>query len=266
MGKRLLIGGVLAASLVFVVAAIAANVFKSVKPAVFDPAHSNLAQSGWLSGIGCPTSQDIQAFLPPNFDTTGTVTYADAGCPTTDPGDKTNEGLLLAKTGPTNDNAAGTAQLKDVKGITLTELGYDIRKGGAPGSATGSHCGAGAPRFNVTTSDGSWFIGCNSPPPTVTSTSDGWTRLRWSPVTGFKDGVTQSPVTGKVKDISIVFDEGQDTGPDFFGLAVLDNVDVNGTLVGQGAGPQNDENNDENDDNDNNDNHGGDQHGGDKHK
>ena len=50
-----------------------------------------------------------------------------------------------------------------------------------------------------------------------------------------------------VKEIDIVFDEGQDTGPDFFGLAVLDNVDVNGTLVGQGAGPRNG-NNDDNDD------------------
>jgi len=29
-----------------------------------------------------------------------------------------------------------------------------------------------------------------------------------------------------------VFDEGQDTGPDNFGLAVLDNIDVNGMLVG----------------------------------
>jgi hypothetical protein len=43
-------------------------------------------------------------------------------------------------------------------------------------------------------------------------------------------------ISGKtVKSLSIDFDEGQDTGPDNFGLAVLDNVDVNGTLVGQGA-------------------------------
>jgi len=36
--------------------------------------------------------------------------------------------------------------------------------------------------------------------------------------------------------ISIVFDEGQDASgaPDTFGLAVLDNIDVNGTLVGRG--------------------------------
>jgi len=37
-----------------------------------------------------------------------------------------------------------------------------------------------------------------------------------------------------VKSISIIFDEGQDAGPDNFGLAVLDNIDINGTLVGRG--------------------------------
>ena len=38
----------------------------------------------------------------------------------------------------------------------------------------------------------------------------------------------------EVKKISIVFDEGQDAGPDNFGAAVLDNIDVSGNLVGQG--------------------------------
>jgi hypothetical protein len=38
--------------------------------------------------------------------------------------------------------------------------------------------------------------------------------------------------------IAIIFDEGQDIsgGPDEFGLAVLDNIDVNGTLAGRGPG------------------------------
>jgi hypothetical protein len=35
-------------------------------------------------------------------------------------------------------------------------------------------------------------------------------------------------VTGSVVRLQIVFDEGQDAGPDFFGAAVLDNIDVNG--------------------------------------
>jgi hypothetical protein len=42
-------------------------------------------------------------------------------------------------------------------------------------------------------------------------------------------------ISGSIAEsISIVFDEGQDTGPDFFGLAVLDNIDVSGSLVGRG--------------------------------
>ena len=58
-----------------------------------------------------------------------------------------------------------------------------------------------------------------------------------------------------MKRISIVFDEGQDTGPDFFGLAVLDNIDVNATLVGRGENTENNKgkNKDKGDDGDNND-------------
>jgi hypothetical protein len=255
MSRRLLTGSVLVASAVFVAAAMAANSFHQVKPDVFDPANSNLVQSGWLSGIGCPTSQDIEAFVPPNFDTTATVTYADPGCPTGDPQDKTNEGLLLAKTGPTANNAAATAQLKDVPS-TVTELGYDIRKGGAPVSPIGSHCGAGAPRFDIVTKSGAvFFIGCNSPPGTITAASNGWTRLRWGASTlAFGQGTTPpAPLSSlSVKEIEIVFDEGQDTAPDFFGLAVLDNIDVNGMLVGEGTGPQHGH--------DNGDHAGGDNH------
>ena len=48
------------------------------------------------------------------------------------------------KTGETQNFAAATAELINLKGITLTELGYDIRKLGATASLKGSHCGAGA--------------------------------------------------------------------------------------------------------------------------
>lgn len=44
----------------------------------------------------------------------------------------------------------------------------------------------------------------------------------------------QLPAGKTIQSIEIVFDEGQDTGPDNFGLAVLDNIDVDGVLVGQG--------------------------------
>ncbi len=218
----------------------------SVTAREFDPARSFLVQAEWLDGIGCPTSQDIQAFLPPNFDTVGTVTYKDTGCPTGDSSDNHNQGLLLVKTGPTNNNAAAVADIKGASG-KITEVGYDLRKPGIPLMAAaandprGSHCGAGAPRFDLTTQDGkTYFIGCNSPPATVTAFSEGWIRLRWGSSVGlfafqgFAPFGLVNTSTLNVKNISIVFDEGQDTGPDNFGLAVLDNIDVNGMIVGRG--------------------------------
>jgi hypothetical protein len=209
--------------------------FHQVKPQEFDPAHTDLVQAAWLNGIGCPTNALI---ANPNSTFTGVAStgrFTDDACPfvpgSYDPKDQHNEGLLMVKTGPTGNFAAAVAELKKVKGITLTELGYDIRKSGSGASPLGSHCGAGAPRFNVVTQDGvTHFIGCNSPPAIfVPTTSTGWIRLRWTPAMAFP------PIVGPVERIQIVFDEGQDAGPDFFGAAILDNIDVNGMLVGHGA-------------------------------
>jgi hypothetical protein len=192
----------------------------SVRTGEFDPGKTFLVQAQWLDGIGCPNG-------------TG---YNDPACATgNDSSDKHNQGLLLAKTGPTATNASAFAVISGVKG-PVTELGYDIRKPVSAGTDMGSHCGAGAPRFNVETTTAFYFIGCNSPPARQTATGNGWIRLRWGgPLIGFNTTTnTFTTVTGDVKSLSIVFDEGQDTGPDFFGLAVLDNIDVNGTLVGRG--------------------------------
>jgi hypothetical protein len=214
-----------------VIAVYANDGFAQAKPFIFDPAKTHLVQGTWLEGIGCPTGAKV-AIYPA---TTPTGTFTAGGCQTGDSSDKTNQGLLLAKTGPLENNASAGAVLTNVKGITLTELGYDLRKPGTDqNDARGSHCGAGAARFNVTTSDGFWFVGCNSPAPVVTAFGDGWMRLRWTDLMGFKDGVSLSPITGTVKSISIVFDEDPSTGPDNFGVAILDNIDVNGELVGQG--------------------------------
>jgi hypothetical protein len=210
--------------------------FKHVQPGDFDPGKTYLVQAAWLSGIGCPTGASIAL---PNSTFTGvggSAPYTDLACPTGDLNDQHNEGLLLVKTGPTNNFAAATAELINVKGITLTELGYDIRKSGGSGlSPLGSHCGAGAPRFDVVTSDGNvHFIGCNSPPAVVEGSSTGWVRLRWG---AGELAAAFPPITPTdvVQRIVIVFDEGTDTGPDFFGAAILDNIDVNGTLVGEGS-------------------------------
>ncbi|MEK6226817.1 MAG: hypothetical protein AABM40_11080 [Chloroflexota bacterium] len=228
----------------------------SVKASEFDPANTFLVQAQWLDGIGCPTNAKVSA-----DGATTTSHYTDAACATGDSSDSHNQGLLLAKTGPTANFASAGADITGVKGITLTELGYDVRKPGVDtrAGARGSHCGAGAPRFNVTTADGITydFIGCNSGATPATSEVDGqgWIRLRWGAgsilafaANGPAAGTVVNISGMTVKSIQIVFDEGQDTGPDNFGLAVLDNVDINGTLVGQGDNADNkkDKNKDKN--------------------
>jgi len=214
--------------------------FKAVKPGQFDPAKTYMVQGAWLNGLGCPNG----FIANPNADFTAvasTSPFNDSACAIQDSSDQRNEGLILSKVGPTSNFAAAVAELINVKGMTLTELGYDIRK---PGAGThlgpqGSHCGAGAPRFNIITTADVFFLGCSSPSPTLETAGEGWIRLRWggsTPLVAFSASTfLLVPVTGTVKRIVIVFDEGQDTGPDFFGGAILDNIDVNGTLVGRGA-------------------------------
>ena len=212
--------------------------FHVVIPHDFDPGHTNLVEAGWLDGLGCPTNAMIAIS---NSTGTGIDHFeglTDLACPTGDAKDKKNEGLLLVKTGPSNNFAAAVAELKKVRGITLTELGYDIRKAGGNFSALGSHCGGGAPRFDVVTTDGvDHFVGdCNVAPPLgpdVVNLSGDWVRLRWGPT---QFALAGPPITAGevVQRIVILFDEGTDTGLDFFGAAIIDNIDVNGTLVGHG--------------------------------
>jgi len=200
---------------------------------LFDPAHTGLVGGEWVKGIGCPTNQPVATYPA----TSPTGTYTDGACPTGDPNDQDNWGLLLTKTGPTGNNASVEAELHNPKGTTLTELGYDIRKYGLGTSfgPLGSHCGAGAPRFDIVTTTDIFFLGCSSPPPTMETLGDGWIRLRWSPVMAYNSMFVLGPITGTVQRIVIVFDEGTDTsgGPDQFGAAILDNIDVNGMLVGK---------------------------------
>ncbi|MGI9057255.1 MAG: hypothetical protein ACR2H5_01610 [Ktedonobacteraceae bacterium] len=116
----------------------------------------------------------------------------------------------MTKLTKTTTNSASGANITNVKGIVLTEIGWDVRDNG--------HCGAGAPRFNVTTSDNvTHFIGCASPTP-ISSTPVGpdangftWHKNRYDPATAFP-AITPGET---VKSIQIVFDEGVDTGPDF---------------------------------------------------
>jgi hypothetical protein len=210
--------------------------FLDVRAGEYDPLRTHLVAGAWVNGVGCPTNARTTA-----DGVNEGPSYTDPACLTGDPRDKQVRGLLLAKTGPTSNVAAAVAEVKGVRGKTLTELGYDIGKPGGASDARGSHCGAGAPRFNIETADGGfYFLGCNSPSADDETVGDGWIRLRWGGTSPTLMAFSLSvgdfvDIKGKtLKSVTIVLDEGQDTGPDNFGLAVLDNIDVNGRLVGTG--------------------------------
>jgi hypothetical protein len=180
------------------------------------PAGSNIVTSTWLTGLGLPDNGGQN------------TTAADLA---TNPNKKDpHTGLLLSKNGPTPDCSAAGADVTKVKGITLTEIGFDIRNG--------THCGAGAPRFDVQASDGFHFLGgcSNGTPSPAPQDPLRWTRIRIDPS---NPAQANPPIAAgaTIQSISIIFDEGTDTvvfPPGSNGLADIDNIDINGVLVGSG--------------------------------
>jgi hypothetical protein len=207
----------------FVVSGTASAALNAVHPWTYDPMGTSLVESNWINHIGCPAPGA-------NITTDGsTLTpYSNQACPTEGRRDRNIQGLLLAKTGPTANWAAAGASLKGVAGAPLASLGYDIRKHGGFASQYGSSCGAGAPRFNVVTDFGTHFVGCASPAPISQTMGEGWTRLAWSPAQAFP----AIPADAPVRSIDLVFDEGTDVDPSHFGMAILDNITVNGSSIG----------------------------------
>src|SRR6185295_13429714 len=195
--KSMLLG--LAAGLLQIAAAHGAELEFSANPGVFDPGKTKSVTASWQQNQGLADD--------------------DKGAIQGTPG----KGLVLTKNAPTATNAASGATIDGVSFITLTEIGWDVRRDG--------HCGAGAPRFNITTADGvTHFIGCNSPAPTtvvqVTPGAMGFDRRRYDPASAFPPVAPGSAVVS----IEIIFDEGTDTPPNP-GSVVIDNIDVNGVII-----------------------------------
>ena len=219
----------------------------SVKPETFDPSHSNMVTAAWLGGLGCVTKGHVQAFVPPAFTTTQILPYADATCPTGDSEDSDNQGLLLAKTGPTNNNAAAGARIDGLGNFAITELGWDVRNG--------THCGAGAPRFNIHVKSEPastiHFVGCSAMPVVSTGLYGTRRRVTAAQLAGAGFAFAPIPMGSVIDSIEIVYDEGQDTPTATEagnGLVVLDNIDINGVLVGHGPGKGKGDDNGEGDD------------------
>ena len=179
-------------------------VYFKVSAGVYDPGHIFEAASRWQSGLGC---------------------FNDPACPTGDMFDHQNTGLLFAKSGATADLVAAIGSTTVKFGSAPLEFGYDLRDG--------SHCGAGAPRFNVVTNDGvDHFIGCASPAPTSANHGTAWTRMRWGDMSMsiMPPAVPAFLPGNSITSVTLVFDEGTDNGN---GYAILDNIEVNGIIVGR---------------------------------
>jgi hypothetical protein len=185
----------------------------SVQTSVFDPDNSEELVSTWLQGLG--VAKDLM----------------DASSLPTDGNDLENQGLVMSADGLSSagKNGAGLAQIVGAQGQSLTELGYDLRDG--------SNCGGGNPRFWITTVNNcQYFIECDQDSPTVTPLYGSWNRRRWTSLTGISPtGATPSCASlsssDTVKTLYIIFDAGTD------GFAILDNIDVNTTLIGHGPRP-----------------------------
>lgn len=189
------------------------------------PAGSRIVTSAWLGGMGLPdnggsNTTPIDLATNPNKE---------------DP----HQGLLLSKNGPTPDCSAAGATIRGVRGLLVTptfELGFDYRNGG--------HCGAGAPRYNVVVRPpvgpntfhfvGGCANGVKTPAPQDPLE---WTRVRFTATQQFPPIVPGS----RIVSIELIFDEGTDTtsvpdNPNGVGLAVVDNLDIDGALIGRGEG------------------------------
>ena len=216
-------------------------------------AGSHIVTAAWLGGMG----------LPDNGGQNTTLLDVATNPNKNDP----HRGLLLSKNGPTPDCSSAGATISGFRRpTTLTELGFDYRNG--------THCGAGAPRFNITSTLGfTYFAGCAAGTKTPAPQDPlEWTRVR---ITGADQVFPASPTAPvfafgpggtEVRSISILFDEGTDTSgvedPRGVGLAVIDNIDVGGRLIRSGAGvADGTRDNDEDDDHDHDHDHDRDDHG-----
>lgn len=182
---------------------------------------SHIVTSAWLGGMGLP-DQDSDTALN--------------GVPAT--ADDPHRGLLLSKNGPTTDCSSAGARITGVRGMTVDAtyaLGFDYRNGG--------HCGAGAPRFNVVATPPTGpntfhFVGgcANGEATQAPQDPEQWTRVRFTAAQQFP------PITpgSRIVSITLLYDEGTDTAsvqdPNGVGLAVVDNVFINGAFIRTGTG------------------------------
>lgn len=140
-------------------------------------------------------------------------------------GTKSQQALHLEKVDRLADTNGSGVIISSVEGITLTELGFDRRKDGV--------CGP-FPRYKVTTTDGNvYFFRCHGGMH-ADSLEDptNWTRIRFSSADAEPESLGQPPfVFGVTQLQTLGLSFRLDVG--MAGFTHLDNLDINGTLIGK---------------------------------
>jgi hypothetical protein len=125
---------------------------------------------------------------------------------------KKSKTLHLEKNCPTPTNAAAGADITGVSGQTFQSASFTL--------ASTAQCHGGSPRFNVDTSTGFFFLGCNNVTPTTNA--NGTATYLFTAATLAAAGQQVPTPTGTVESVSVLIDVQ--------GTADLTNVTFNGKL------------------------------------
>ena len=120
--------------------------------------------------------------------------------------------LHLEKNCPTSTNAAAGADITGLEGQAFTS--------GSCTLASASQCQGGSPRFDVVTTAGLFFLGCNNVTPTINA--NGTATYTFTPATLAAAGNQVPFPTGAIESIEIMIDVE--------GTADITNITVNGEL------------------------------------
>ncbi|HEY2543848.1 MAG TPA: hypothetical protein VGH92_12465 [Gaiellaceae bacterium] len=120
--------------------------------------------------------------------------------------------LHLAKNCATSTNASAGADITGLTGQTFQSASFTL--------SSATQCQGGSPRFNVTTSNGLFFLGCNNVTPTANA--DGTVTYTFTAATLAAAGQQVPTPTGTISSASVLIDVQ--------GTADLSNITVNGVL------------------------------------
>ena len=109
---------------------------------------------------------------------------------------KKTKTLHLEKNCPTTTNASAGAEVTGVSGQTFQSASFTL--------ASATQCQGGSPRFNVETTTGFFFLGCNNVTPTTNP--DGTVTYTFTAATLAAAGQQVPTPTGAIESVSVLID------------------------------------------------------------